>query len=74
MKQPPARSQSIELVELVSPITGQRTILVVAGEPGDAYRRLTLDARRRLQNGIPPLTPLSRKRRQSGATRAKAYV
>lgn len=73
MKQPPARSQSIEIA-LTSPITGQQTVLIVAGEPGDAYRRLTLDARRRLQNGIPRLTPLSRKRRQSGATRAKAYV
>ena len=71
MKQSSARSQRIDLV---SPITGQRTILVVAGEPGDAYRRLTLDARRRLQNGTAPFMSLSRKRRQSGVIRAKAHV
>lgn len=60
MNDEPARYE----IELVSPETGQQTVLVLPVPPGDAYRTLTLDARRRLQKSL--LTGLDHKRITAG--------
>ncbi len=58
-------------IEVVSAATGQRTTLYLTCKPGEAFRRLTQDAQRRLKH-----TSISRRKarkgRHSGASRVYA--